>query len=181
MAVDTSSKTEAPPATRPSSSPELVVVHPLVLLSVVDHYNRAAKDTTKRVVGLLLGESHKGRIDVTNSFAGEQRNRARLALVLRACRGIVSWHAAQADHKPAVIRNQCRSRRMRTTHRSGFWTTPIWTRCSECSRRSTVRLTGTRVSPPTGVARREEQRSGRKQGGLLGGVVYWCTAADALQ
>lgn len=47
-----------------------VVVHPLVLLSVVDHYNRVAKDTRKRVVGVLLGESHKGRIDATNSFAG---------------------------------------------------------------------------------------------------------------
>ncbi|KAL4429567.1 hypothetical protein ABPG77_008616 [Micractinium sp. CCAP 211/92] len=48
---------------------EQVVVHPLVLLSVVDHYNRVAKDTKKRVVGLILGESYKGRIDATNSFA----------------------------------------------------------------------------------------------------------------
>lgn len=51
-------------------SPELVVVHPLVLLSVVDHYSRVAKDTRKRVVGVLLGEVSKGRTDVTNSFAG---------------------------------------------------------------------------------------------------------------
>ena len=47
----------------------LVVVHPLVLLSVVDHYNRVAKDTSKRVVGVLLGESHAGKVDVTNSYA----------------------------------------------------------------------------------------------------------------
>ena len=47
----------------------LVVVHPLVLLSVVDHYNRVAKDTSKRVVGVLLGEVHKGKVDVTNSYA----------------------------------------------------------------------------------------------------------------
>jgi uncharacterized protein (DUF2236 family) len=47
-----------------------VIVHPLVLLSTVDHYNRVAKDTRKRVVGVLLGTSYKGRIDVTNSFAG---------------------------------------------------------------------------------------------------------------
>ena len=47
-----------------------VVVHPLVLLSVVDHYNRVAKDTRKRVVGVLLGETYKGRTDITNSFAG---------------------------------------------------------------------------------------------------------------
>ncbi|KAK2075724.1 26S proteasome non-ATPase regulatory subunit 7 B [Prototheca wickerhamii] len=52
-----------------SESIDKVVVHPLVLLSVVDHYNRVAKDTRKRVVGVLLGESYKGRIDATNSFA----------------------------------------------------------------------------------------------------------------
>jgi proteasome lid subunit RPN8/RPN11 len=49
--------------------PHTVVVHPLVLLSTVDHYNRVAKDTRKRVIGVLLGESSKGRVDVTNSFA----------------------------------------------------------------------------------------------------------------
>ena len=51
---------------------DLVVVHPLVLLSVVDHYNRVAKDTKKRVVGILLGETYKGRVDITNCFAGAQ-------------------------------------------------------------------------------------------------------------
>ena len=55
------------------ATPEQVVVHPLVLLSVVDHYNRVAKDTRKRVIGLLLGETSKGRTDVTNSFAGANR------------------------------------------------------------------------------------------------------------
>lgn len=49
--------------------PSEVVVHPLVLLSVVDHYNRVAKDTKKRVVGVLLGEVYKGRVDATNCFA----------------------------------------------------------------------------------------------------------------
>eukprot|EP00752_Nemacystus_decipiens_P001673 g1624.t2 len=48
---------------------EEVVVHPLVLLSTVDHYNRVAKDTKKRVVGVLLGSKYKGTVDVTNSFA----------------------------------------------------------------------------------------------------------------
>jgi len=38
-------------------------------LSVVDHYNRVAKDSKRRVVGVLLGESYHGRVDVTNSFA----------------------------------------------------------------------------------------------------------------
>lgn len=51
--------------------PEKVVLHPLVLLSVVDHYNRVAKDTRKRVLGVLLGDTHKGQVDVTNSFAGD--------------------------------------------------------------------------------------------------------------
>lgn len=51
------------------AKPEKVVLHPLVLLSVVDHYNRVAKDTKKRVVGVLLGSTSKGVADVTNSFA----------------------------------------------------------------------------------------------------------------
>jgi len=47
-----------------------VVVHPLVLLSVVDHYNRIDKvSSQKRVVGILLGSRHKGVLDVSNSFA----------------------------------------------------------------------------------------------------------------
>lgn len=49
----------------------LAVVHPLVLLSVVDHYNRVAKDTKKRVVGILLGTVSKGVVDITNSYAGK--------------------------------------------------------------------------------------------------------------
>jgi len=45
-------------------------VHPTVLLSIVDHYNRVAKDTRKRVVGTLLGEyGDKGKLQVTNCFA----------------------------------------------------------------------------------------------------------------
>jgi hypothetical protein len=52
------------------ATPDRVVLHPLVLLSVVDHYNRVARDTRKRVVGVLLGDVHKGVVDVSNSFAG---------------------------------------------------------------------------------------------------------------
>ena len=62
----------------PSSSmlaaPSEVTVHPLVLLSVVDHHTRVVRDTRKRVVGILLGEvGSGGRVDVTNSFAGKGR------------------------------------------------------------------------------------------------------------
>jgi 26S proteasome regulatory subunit N8 len=53
--------------------PDVVVVHPLVLLSIVDHYNRVAKGTKNRVVGILLGEVWKGRVEVTNSYAGPRR------------------------------------------------------------------------------------------------------------
>ncbi len=49
--------------------PMEVVVHPLVLLSVTDHYNRVAKDSRKRVVGVLLGSATRNRVDVLNSFA----------------------------------------------------------------------------------------------------------------
>lgn len=54
----------------PTSVPQTVVIHPLVLLSTVDHYNRVAKNAKgRRVVGVLLGEKdRRGRVDVTNSF-----------------------------------------------------------------------------------------------------------------
>lgn len=49
-----------------------VVVHPLVLLSVVDHFNRMGKvGNVKRVVGVLLGSNRQCVLDVSNSFAGE--------------------------------------------------------------------------------------------------------------
>lgn len=44
-------------------------VHPTVTLSIVDHYARVAKDTSKRVVGVLLGEVIEGKTHATNSFA----------------------------------------------------------------------------------------------------------------
>ena len=37
------------------SLPTSVVLHPLVLLSVVDHYNRVTAGSKRRVVGILLG------------------------------------------------------------------------------------------------------------------------------
>ena len=49
--------------------PENVAVHPIVLLSVVDHYYRLAKETNRRVVGALLGEYIDGKVDVTNCYA----------------------------------------------------------------------------------------------------------------
>lgn len=53
-----------------ASRPDVVVVHPLVLLSVVDHYKRVvAKSKNKRVAGILLGEWNKGALDITNCYA----------------------------------------------------------------------------------------------------------------
>jgi 26S proteasome regulatory subunit N8 len=50
--------------------PRQVVIHPLVLLSTVDHFLRVnPKGGKGRVVGVLLGEVWQGRVDVTNSFA----------------------------------------------------------------------------------------------------------------
>ena len=46
-----------------------VIMHPLVLLSAADHYHRVARGTRKRVVGVLLGQVYKGKVDATNSFA----------------------------------------------------------------------------------------------------------------
>jgi len=47
-----------------------VTVHPLALLSVVDHYNRVNKDVApRRVVGVLLGSISHGVVDVLNCYA----------------------------------------------------------------------------------------------------------------
>lgn len=53
--------------------PSHVVVHPLVLLSIVDHYRRAAINTKKRVVGVLLGNWNGQTVNITNSYAGNLR------------------------------------------------------------------------------------------------------------
>ncbi|GAA5879464.1 hypothetical protein JCM16303_003211 [Sporobolomyces ruberrimus] len=51
-------------------STKSVTVHPLVLLSIQDHFHRVAKGTKKRVVGILLGQDLGTRgYEITNSFA----------------------------------------------------------------------------------------------------------------
>jgi hypothetical protein len=50
------SATQATPLTAQLAAvPTSVIVHPLVLLSATDHYMRVNKETSKRVVGVLLG------------------------------------------------------------------------------------------------------------------------------
>lgn len=47
-----------------------VIVHPTVLLSIVDHYKRVAEGTSKRVVGVLMGEYGDSKsLDITNCYA----------------------------------------------------------------------------------------------------------------
>ena len=68
----------------PPSDPskvQKVVVHPLVLLSVVDHFNRMGKvGNLKRVVGVLLGEASRG--------VGKGLGRPRFAAPLVARRSV---------------------------------------------------------------------------------------------
>eukprot|EP01054_Gregarina_sp_Poly1_P001210 Gregarina_sp_Poly_1__1209@NODE_1298_length_4457_cov_159_361048_g878_i0_p2_GENE_NODE_1298_length_4457_cov_159_361048_g878_i0NODE_1298_length_4457_cov_159_361048_g878_i0_p2_ORF_typecomplete_len341_score49_67JAB/PF01398_21/1_6e28MitMem_reg/PF13012_6/6e19_NODE_1298_length_4457_cov_159_361048_g878_i01821204 len=45
-----------------------VFIHPTVLLSITDHYTRAAQGTSRRVVGVLLGETQSDGLHVTNTF-----------------------------------------------------------------------------------------------------------------
>ena len=99
-------------------------MHPLVLLSVVDHYNRVARDTRKRVVGVLLGEASKGSIQVTNAFGGALRRVK--SLPRTACD--ISWALQQV-----MFAVQSLSRRTTGTHRYGTWTTAMWKAWLECS------------------------------------------------
>ena len=66
-----SSTTNTSNTTQKTFSYDTVAVHPIVLLSVVDHYYRLAKETSRRVIGALLGEyiSIDNKIDVTNCYA----------------------------------------------------------------------------------------------------------------
>ena len=56
----------------PVKVPTRVVVHPIVLLSVVDHFNRLGKiGNQRRVVGVLLGRWRaNGVVDIATSYAG---------------------------------------------------------------------------------------------------------------
>jgi len=76
MSTQEKNKNTAPEPATPAPTPvnpnkiDKVVVHPLVLLSVVDHFNRMGKvGNVKRVVGILLGSNRQGILDISNSFA----------------------------------------------------------------------------------------------------------------
>lgn len=96
-----------------------VIIHPLVLLSVVDHYTRMSKiGNQKRVIGVLLGcWKQKGVLDVSNSFAGELHLRLLRRNLLKSCN------------------LQFRLTKMRKTSLSGSWITTTSNQCMGCSRK----------------------------------------------
>lgn len=109
-----------------------VIVHPLVLLSVVDHFNRMGKiGNQKRVVGVLLGcWRQKGVLDVSNSFAGTNCHALQHGPFLRLTTNIVVVVFAYCLH----IAQFPLTRTIRIS-RCGSSTTTTWTTCTACSRR----------------------------------------------
>ncbi|CAB9518143.1 factor 3 subunit F [Seminavis robusta] len=100
------------PALLLEDDPEVVshlVVHPLVLLHVLDHHTRR-QETDGRVIGTLLGRRDGDKIEVTNCFAvphaergdevaiGKDFNKQMLALYNRTNRKetVVGWYASAA-------------------------------------------------------------------------------------
>eukprot|EP00557_Chaetoceros_sp_GSL56_P013510 CAMPEP_0176482876 /NCGR_PEP_ID=MMETSP0200_2-20121128/3616_1 /TAXON_ID=947934 /ORGANISM="Chaetoceros sp., Strain GSL56" /LENGTH=317 /DNA_ID=CAMNT_0017879235 /DNA_START=92 /DNA_END=1041 /DNA_ORIENTATION=- len=89
-----------------SQAVSCIVVHPLVLLSILDHHTRR-QDGAGRVIGTLLGRRDGEKVEVTNCFAvphaerdeevaiGKDFNRQMLALHYRANRNetVVGWYA----------------------------------------------------------------------------------------
>ncbi|KAG7355799.1 JAB1/Mov34/MPN/PAD-1 ubiquitin protease [Nitzschia inconspicua] len=87
-----------------------VIVHPLVLLHVLDHHTRRS-DGSGRVIGTLLGRRDGKKVEITNCFAvphaergeevaiGKDFNKQMLGLHLRANRKetVVGWYASAAQ------------------------------------------------------------------------------------
>lgn len=81
-------------------------VHPLVVMSVLDHHTRR-QEGAGRVIGTLLGRKYGDKVEVTNCFAvphaergdevaiGKDFNRQMLALHLRSNKNeaVVGWYA----------------------------------------------------------------------------------------
>jgi len=88
-------------------APTSVTVHPLVLLSVLDHHTRR-QEAEGRVIGTLLGRREGSKVEVTNCFAvphaergdevaiGKDFNKQMLALHLKSNpkEVVVGWYAS---------------------------------------------------------------------------------------
>lgn len=114
-----------------------VIVHPLVLLSVVDHFNRMGKiGNQKRVVGVLLGcWRQKGVLDVSNSFAGKCPNTNHYSIKRTPATFPMHCYQHISDKIAFINFFQFHSMRMTKTNPSGSWTMTIWIACMECSKR----------------------------------------------
>jgi translation initiation factor 3 subunit F len=91
-----------------------VIVHPLVLLHILDHHTRR-QENAGRVIGTLLGRRDGNLVEVTNCFAvphaeqgdevaiGKDFNKTMLALHLRSNRKevVVGWYASAASGEGA--------------------------------------------------------------------------------
>jgi 26S proteasome regulatory subunit N8 len=52
-----------------TTTEQIAIIHPLVLLSVTDHHARTvSQNSKKRVVGVLLGQDNGKTVNVANSF-----------------------------------------------------------------------------------------------------------------
>ena len=47
----------------------MIKVHPIALLSVVDHYGRSVGNKKKRALGVMLGEEKDDVVEITNCYA----------------------------------------------------------------------------------------------------------------
>jgi len=91
---------------------KIAVVHPLVVLNVLDHFTRRpAQNSTGRVIGTLLGRRDGDSVEITNSFSvphaengdevaiGKDFNKTMLALHQRTNRKevVVGWYATASS------------------------------------------------------------------------------------
>ncbi|KAG2331714.1 hypothetical protein Bca4012_018729 [Brassica carinata] len=85
---------------------EKVVVHPLVLRSIVDRYNRVAKDSGKRVVGVLLGSSSRVPFEEDDKdpsiwFLDQNHHKSMLVMFksINAKKDVVGWYNTCPKHR----------------------------------------------------------------------------------
>ena len=106
------------PITRREEEPLGVKMHPIALLSIVDHFERSVgKKRNKRALGVLLGERNNGILDVTNSYAipfdeaaGDEgvfyldhnyhETMARMFRKINIKENILGWYVTGAHYKP---------------------------------------------------------------------------------
>lgn len=70
MKTESSATPEWTPLNRLEQEPLGVKIHPIALLSIVDHFERTVgQKKNKRALGVLLGVENNGILDVTNSYA----------------------------------------------------------------------------------------------------------------